>query len=690
MGQKLSNEKLTADLAKLKEIIRALRNHEVDAIVGTKNILMLRIREAEEELQKQKEFLEQLVLERTKLVENLKIHQVELETQAEELRQAHTEVEEVRDRYLDLYDFAPVGYFTIDEHSRIVEANLTASKLLKMATRRNLLKTHFTKYISPEESDRFHFYQRKLLESGKKQSLELKMQKTDGTVFNAQLISVKAGFGMLRIAVIDITGLKRFEHALKASEEKYRGIVETANEGILIGTVNGIITFCNSRMADLLGYSMKEIIGKSGLDFMEDGQEGIVLQSRKELSNDKTLEREYKFRRKDGSILWTLASVSPQFDIDGHHIANLAMHTDITERKEIEEELIKSKEDLENRVLARTEELRKSEEDYRRVIETANEGVWNTDPNGNVIFVNDKITEMIGYSKEEIIGRNGLDFLAVEQRELILRMRRDLDKGLRISEELQFCHKNGSPVWVLANASPLFENKVHTRNLYMMTDITERKKTEDEIKDVPRRILQAQEKERQNIGRELHDEVGQSLTYLALLLDRMTRVPPESIGSIIAETRQLNSKVLGQVRNLLLNLQPGTLENLGLIVTLDQYFTDYTNKTGIEVDASFTGNWDKLDYDLSLVIYRICQEALTNIARYAEVSEASVRLQKDTNMIILQIEDEGTGFDVTYTRKDSAGLIGMRERTRMLGGVLEIESAPGQGTRIHVEIPLKT
>jgi diguanylate cyclase (GGDEF)-like protein/putative nucleotidyltransferase with HDIG domain/PAS domain S-box-containing protein len=173
-------------------------------------------RQAEERLARRERQIESLErADVAKLAQELAVHQVELEIQNEELRQARAAAEEARDRYLDLYDFAPVGYFTLDEHSRIAEANLTASNLLKMETRRNLLNTHFTKFINSEESERFHLYQRKALESENRQTLELKMQKADGTPFDAQLISVKAGLGRLRIAVIDITERKRAEETIK-------------------------------------------------------------------------------------------------------------------------------------------------------------------------------------------------------------------------------------------------------------------------------------------------------------------------------------------------------------------------------------------------------------------------------------------------------------------------------------------
>ena len=188
--------------------------------MSKENINELR-RQAEEQLAGRERQIESLKrVDLATLAQELAVHQTELEIQNEELRQARIAAEEARDRYLDLYDFAPVGYFTLDEHSRIVEANLTALRLLKMETRRDLLKTHFTKFINSEESDSFHFHQKKAMESKNKQTLELKMAKADGTAFDAQLISVRAGPGRLRIAVIDITERKLAEVAVKLFSQK--------------------------------------------------------------------------------------------------------------------------------------------------------------------------------------------------------------------------------------------------------------------------------------------------------------------------------------------------------------------------------------------------------------------------------------------------------------------------------------
>jgi len=228
-------------------------------------------RQAEEQLagrERQIESLDRADL--AKMAHELSVHQVELELQNEELRRARVEVEEARDLYVDLYDFAPVGYLTLDENTRIVEANLMASQMLG-EIRANVFKTRFTKFINSEESDRFHFHQRKALGSGDRQTLELKMQKADGTSFDAQLISVKAGQGRLRVAIIDITERKKVEqlkdefvgmvsHELRTPLTVIMGSVNTAMDKRISREESGELLQAASSNCDLLASIMDNLL----------------------------------------------------------------------------------------------------------------------------------------------------------------------------------------------------------------------------------------------------------------------------------------------------------------------------------------------------------------------------------------------------------------------------------------------
>jgi PAS domain S-box-containing protein len=171
-------------------------------------------RKAEDRLAEKKDRIKSLErADLEKLAHELAVHQVELEIQNEELRRTRLEAEEIRDRYIDLFDFAPVGYFTLDEHNRIVEANLAGCQLLKI-DRNAILKLSFTKFIQTEDSEKFFFQRRKALENHTRQTGELRLQTAVGTPFHAQIESLKVGGEKLRLAVIDITERKKVEETL--------------------------------------------------------------------------------------------------------------------------------------------------------------------------------------------------------------------------------------------------------------------------------------------------------------------------------------------------------------------------------------------------------------------------------------------------------------------------------------------
>jgi PAS domain S-box-containing protein len=204
-------------------------------------------------------------------------------------------------------------------------------------------------------------------------------------------------------------------------------------------------------------------------------------------------------------------------------------------------------------------------------------------------------------------------------------------------------------------------------------------------------LVEAQEIERQRIARDLHDEIGQQLTGLQLMLETSKRATPEELSVSLTESRKLIKALLNQVREMSLNLRPSMLDDLGLLPTLKWHLERYAQQTKIQVAFTHRGIEERrFPPKIETGIYRISQETLTNIARHASVKTARLYLWADENMFILQVEDQGVGFDVSQalSRQDSTGLFGIRERCELLGGRLTIESRPGKGTSITAEIPL--
>jgi signal transduction histidine kinase len=213
------------------------------------------------------------------------------------------------------------------------------------------------------------------------------------------------------------------------------------------------------------------------------------------------------------------------------------------------------------------------------------------------------------------------------------------------------------------------------------------------IKEISRRLLEVQEQERHLLAAELHDDLGQSLTSLKLMLELSGKArTTASRQKRMAEAREMASELMNKVRNLSLDLRPAMLDDFGLFVALRWLFDLFQSRTGISVKCDHDlDSKQRFDPHVETAAFRIIQEALTNIARYASVKEAKVTLLSGKTLSI-EIADKGTGFNVaqvTQNAAKSAGLSGMQERAHLLGGSVNIISKPGAGTRVIAEIPLR-
>jgi signal transduction histidine kinase len=205
-----------------------------------------------------------------------------------------------------------------------------------------------------------------------------------------------------------------------------------------------------------------------------------------------------------------------------------------------------------------------------------------------------------------------------------------------------------------------------------------------------RGLIQAQEDERKRIARELHDSTSQSLTSLLVGLRSLEETTDlAALKPRLDDIRKVVSSTLDEVHSLSWQLRPSVLDDLGLVIALQRYIADYERRYGIEVDFVARGLDGRLPLELETSLYRMVQESLTNIARHAHAKKASILLEKRQRNIRVIVEDNGVGFDpggVEYNQ-GSLGLQGIRERAQLFGGRLTIESQPGQGASLFIEIP---
>jgi signal transduction histidine kinase len=203
--------------------------------------------------------------------------------------------------------------------------------------------------------------------------------------------------------------------------------------------------------------------------------------------------------------------------------------------------------------------------------------------------------------------------------------------------------------------------------------------------------MEVQETERRNIALELHDEIGQVLTGLKLTLEMSSRFPDRDVGATLDQARKLVNDLMARVRKLSLDLRPALLDDLGLLPTLLWHIEQYTAQTHVRVNFKHSGlEKRRFASEVETAAYRLVQEALTNIARHAQVDEATVRLSTHQGTLLIEVEDLGTGFEVdsVLAASGTSGLAGMRERAVLLGGRLTLDSRPGAGTRLIAQLSI--
>ena len=329
--------------------------------------------------------------------------------------------------------------------------------------------------------------------------------------------------------------------------------------------------------------------------------------------------------------------------------------------------------------------LRKERAVLDKLFDQTPECVVVTRDDGKVVRVNREFTRLFGYSPQEALGRPLDDLIAAgdagAEHAPSAQGRTPID-GWRRRKDGRRIRVGGVRVQV-----PMPSGE--TEQYSLMRDVTEQTRAEQALRLFPRRLIETQEAEKQRIARELHDEVGQMLTGVGMLLGTTDAVPVEAQGRI-AEARGVLRDLTDRVRSMSLDLRPAMLEDFGLVRALRVLFPRYERQTGIHVlfdDAGLEGR--RFRPEIEITAYRIVQEALTNVARHAQVQEASVQLDLGDGSLRVAVEDHGTGFDLGHPLTDTVGLAGMRERAAAVGGELTLAPAPGSGTRVVATLPLQ-
>ena len=347
--------------------------------------------------------------------------------------------------------------------------------------------------------------------------------------------------------------------------------------------------------------------------------------------------------------------------------------------------------------------LKVSELRYRRLFEAAQDGILilNAD-SGTIDDVNPFLTDLLGYSRKQMLGNKLWDIVPFKNVDASKTEFRELQREAYVRyEDVPLETRDGRAINVefVSNIYQVNGDRVVQCNI---RDITQRRQAEEKLKAysrkllvLSRRLVEAQETERRNIARELHDEIGQALTVMQLNLQAMLQSSgSEALSPRLSESLAVVEHVLEQVHDISLNLRPLILDDLGLEPALRWFTRRQAALVGLQARFHADPLAQRLDPVIETECFRVAQEALTNVVRHAKAKTLNVELREEAGELHLRVRDDGIGFDVGDVREQAArgaslGLLSMEERAALAGGGLEFNSAKGLGTEVHAWFPLK-
>ena len=327
---------------------------------------------------------------------------------------------------------------------------------------------------------------------------------------------------------------------------------------------------------------------------------------------------------------------------------------------------------------------------YRVLFEQMNEGAVTLTPDGLVAYCNRRFADIVRTPLARVIGAPLRRFVPPEERTAFEVLRQEGNTG-NARGDLRFRTGDGSLVPVAVSFAPLHaEGSADVIGVVgVIRDITERAQAEDLRNRLVEQVMTAQDEERRRIARELHDETGQSLTALLVGLRTIegSQTTAQAIG-LAQRLRETTAQTLIDVGRLWRGLYPGVLDDLGLGAAVTRHAEEFAQAYRVAVTVQTEGlDGDGLSPLLQGTVYRVLQEALTNVARHAGAQRVSVRLVRRTGSVELCVQDDGAGFKPGKSGR--LGLRGMRERAALLGGSIDVESQPGVGTTITARIPVR-
>lgn len=399
---------------------------------------------------------------------------------------------------------------------------------------------------------------------------------------------------------------------------------------------------------------------------------------------------EMLFINAGGKKIFLSVIISKWFDASGLHKGFLSIAREITE------------------VYMAREKLETSEQFYKSLIRDSVDGTVVMDEKGYITYVAPSITNVLGYTMEETLGKRADEFIFPE--DVVTGHKIFFDEINEVStswyHEVRYVTKDDRVIWMMMRAHNMLKNPYVKGIAVYFTDITKRKSIEielyqseerlrnslEEVRRLSEHLQDIREEERITIAREIHDELGQQLTGLKMdlhWLKRKIKSEDEEVNNKLNKNIELINATITSVRKIATALRPSILDDLGLLAALEWQGEEFEKRSGTKVKFINKVFGLTVKPEAATAIFRIYQELLTNIARHANAASVNTLLQQDEKMLYFSVRDNGVGFNKeTISKKKTLGLLGIKERALLLGGHFEIKTRPGKGVEIIISIPL--
>jgi len=588
-------------------------------------------------------------------------------------------------RFRRILELAPIGMATNSLDGHFILVNQAFCNMLGYSKKELEVMTYLD--ITHPDDKMLTFASREQLLEGEIESYQLEkrfLHKNGQVVWGLLTSSLeKNNFGAppFFIAQIEnITGRKLSESLLREGEARFRTILEHSPIGMAIALPDGQITEVNQVFCDMLGYEKEEFKELTFREITHPEDLPCTLANRQRLIDGEVdfYQMEKRFFRKDGKIVWVQLISSMQRDASGSPLYNIAQIEDISARKIAENKLLKSEENL------------------RAILDNSPYLTWLKDTDGRFLHVNQAYANYpLLKSGNQIIGMTDFDLWPKEIAEKYRADDAEVMVNRLQQRRTEECFIDGTRTYWAETFKTAIIGKdgLVTGTTGFSRDITHRKATEQQLHDLTAHLLNVRENEKASIAREIHDELGGIVTALKIKIYQLKSILADITDAMnLAEPIESMEHLINHAavisRTIISNLHPTILDDLGLLAAIEWQTGEFHKLTGISTMVNCIGDKENLDKQTSIALFRILQEALTNVARHSGASKVGVEYHHSDDEVLLSISDNGCGLpDDRRTHPRSYGLMGMQERVTQLGGTIKFDSSPEGGFSVIVTLP---